>query len=884
MSTPKIPPFIVLYGSASIQDKLNLVNQIDKSLGKDDWFKFLNQKPDVIPSTESVVILNDVKAYLNFEFNVQGGVYDVIMRILSPSADSDSGFYVLDSMPEPICWQVALGKGATNYYIQSLYLIRNTALIPGIHNISLFYREPMGLVDMIVQNTKTSEVIILKAVDVFNSRKNSPIMFKINKFAVCGQDKRSESASAYTLPTSSNIVEQTPNPQAVQPAFVEQTFPPSQSKAPVLIQQTLPPGTIPPVFQEQTFSPANLSQAEPVIPLPPILQEQTPPPANIVQSPPPIINIPQQEPNMALIQSQTLPPFQPVQNAPAIVLPPAPTESPLVQRQLQSVPQTQGPSTLSIPLYVASGAYQSYESNSYYVLVFSGNGSIRFNKPILVNIIAVGGGGGGAGGDSVVVDGFQRLRILGSGGGEGGANIMCSMNAQQAVQYDIVVGQKGISGAINTMGANGGDTRLSVGAANYIVCKGGAGGGNTSPGSSSYSANMTYISNIQAGSVGQNIPGQGGKGGVGGYLDQRGSRGLGTVGQDSATFKVPFTNIPTELANQLYNYYGGGGGGGLGADINSSGGAGNGQGGGKYDYATGQSAIMYGGGGGGAVGKNPGGNGGDGVMIFFFPKSETTATSSSLSMTTVTQTQTTKSPVYMTTTISPLPFSGMTVWLVASTMATATTYTNWKNNAPSATSDASNLGKLLSNAYNATIFNGSPGLNLAAGNAIYTVQMPKNNSPTGLTVFVVMRPTSNNSTYVGLVSRNTVKYPSPFDMYNNQRVIGDGSTTNFKFITSSVDLKKLALNTNYLFVFRIAVSPTKTSTVSEWLNGKSSTLTPNSVPVYGDNSTNFFIGSREDKATLFSGYIGEVVYYNRPLSDAEVNSAMTYLNSKYKIY
>ena len=238
----------------------------------------------------------------------------------------------------------------------------------------------------------------------------------------------------------------------------------------------------------------------------------------------------------------------------------------------------------------------------------------------------------------------------------------------------------------------------------------------------------------------------------------------------------------------------------------------------------------------------------------------------------------------MTTTISPLPFSGMIVWLTADSMSAATTYTNWKNKAPNATSDATNMGKLLSNAYSATIFNGLPGLNLSAGNAIYTVQMPKNNSPSGLTVFVVLRPVSNNSTYVGLVSRNTTLYPSPFDMYNDQRAIGDGSTTNYKFITSSVNLKTLALNTNYLFVFRISVSATKTSTVSEWLNGKPSTLSPTSVPVYGDNSTNFFIGSREDKATLFSGYIGEVVYYNRPLSDAEVSTATTYLNSKYKIF
>jgi hypothetical protein len=274
----------------------------------------------------------------------------------------------------------------------------------------------------------------------------------------------------------------------------------------------------------------------------------------------------------------------------------------------------------------------------------------------------------------------------------------------------------------------------------------------------------------------------------------------------------------------------------------------------------------------------------DGIMILFFPKSETSASSSFMYVTTVTKTQTTQSPIYMTTTISPLPFSGMMVWLTANTMANATTNSTWKNNAPNA-NDASNMNKLLPNAYNATIFNGQPGLNLAMGNAIFTVAMPARNSPTGLTVLVVLRPVSNeNNVYVGLVSRGTTNFPAPFDMYNDQRVIGDGSATNFKFATSSVDLKKLAANTNYLFVFRVAVNANNTSTISEWLNGKPSTISPNNLTSYGDTSGDFYVGGRADKLTLFSGFIGEVIYYNRPLSDAEISSATTYLNSKYKIF
>jgi hypothetical protein len=254
-----------------------------------------------------------------------------------------------------------------------------------------------------------------------------------------------------------------------------------------------------------------------------------------------------------------------------------------------------------------------------------------------------------------------------------------------------------------------------------------------------------------------------------------------------------------------------------------------------------------------------------------------------MSLTTVTSQQVVKSPVYMTTTVSPLPFLGMNLWLNAKTMVGATTYTKWKNSAPNASSVAINSGKLLSNAYNATIFNGLPGLNLAAGNARYQIQLPSKDSPKGLTVFVVFRPTANNIPYIGLVSR-CEKYPAPFDIYNNIRYLGDGSTKNYTMITSSTDLKKLSLNTNYLFAFRITVNANKTSTISEWLNGKASVLSKNNVPFYGDNSIYFYVGNRGDNRTQFLGYIGEVIAYNRPLTDVEVGSATTYLNSIYKIF
>ena len=815
------PKYIILNGTDTLEQKQTAINTIYNTYGKEQWVELFKKNPSILSATDSVVILNDVLANLDFEFEIIGGIYDVILRVIAPSANSDSGFYVLDAMPVPYCWQ--LGLGPTKYLtkIYTLNLLTNLPLVAGKHNLNLLYREPIGIIDVKIQNKKTTENIVMKALDIVNKESIRRYMVPSSKQACDTKPYSSESnpsPSSFVIPTSSGIQPSAADLQA--------------NTAPVVVPLAAPP----------------------VIVLAP--PSTTPGPVE----------------NVVVGQYSTS--LGPVVESPA-----APS-----QPQIITSPGPQPTTSSPLPLYEATGTSKQYATDNFYVLVFEGNGTLKFNRQTRLNVVAVAGGGGGEGGTMEIISQDQGVALLkGGSGGEGGANIMCDLTAGQFVQYDVVVGQKGASGVAGSPGGNGGDTILSVGGVNYIVCRGGAGGRNSSPQSSSYMIDSTYVSNIQAGGVAANTPGQGGVGGGAGMAETgRGRPGVpAAAGTNSATYNSPFNNVPVEIGHLVYIYYGGGGGGG---GDGGSGGAGEGSGGKKYDNNIGESAKVFGAGGGGALGRSVGGYGGSGVMIFFFPKSETTATSSSLSMITVTPTQTTKSPVYMTTTISPLPFLGMTVWLVASTMATATTNTNWKNNAPSATSDGSNLGKLFSNAYNATIFNGSPGLNLASGNAIYTVQMPKNNSPTGLTVFVVFRPVANNSTYVGLVSRNTDKYPAPFDMYNNQRAIGDGSTTNYKFITSSVDLKKLALNTNYLFVFRIAVSATKTSTVSEWLNGKPSTLSPISVPVYGDNSTNFYIGSRADKATLFSGYIGEVIYYNRPLSDVEVASATTYLNSKYKIF
>jgi len=859
--------FIVLNGNSSVIDKKTTVANLDKSQGKQEWLTVFDKNPNIIVAPDQAVIFNNVNALLRFNFSVVGGVYDITVRCICPSANSDSGFYSLDGdvfRDNIMRWSLDLGptKYVINQYIYKL--LTKQQLNAGPHYLNFLYREPLAMIDVKIKNVSTSEEIVIKAIDVLNEK----LSVKPSSFVEVATVNADPAVIKQYAPSSVQIDATVPEVATVFSTSVS-TNVSYQAGA-----------TTTPIVSAKSESGATVPLVVGVAPVPVVVVEPVVQPV----PPPPII----------------LPVIQPMVSPPSYVVTASPGPGVVAQ------PPT--------PLFECTGSYQNSETSNYYLIVFTGNGTIKFNRSMPVNVITVGGGGGGAGGSFQITNKFYSYgRYTGGNGGDGGANILGVLTTNTTKLLNVVVGQGGISGSIGQSGTNGGDTLLGDGTTNYITCKGGNGGRYNNIDSSEYTAsdnefalgpdyykekrmnpsssslytiNSTVISAVQSGGIAPNQASQGGLGGLGGYfVEENGKKDMGTGGGSSSTFNIPFKNIPSELSLIRTNYGGAGGGG----DYRGAGKNGEGKGGvaGFNTNNIGGSGPFYGTGGGGGYGNNPGGNGYQGLLIFFFSKASATATtnvSSYMSVITVTEKQTSRSPIYMTTTISPLPFSGMTVWLSAKTMAAATTNSNWKNNAPNATSDASNMGKLLSNAYNATIFNGQPGLNLAAGNAVFAVQMPARNSPTGLTVLVVLRPVSNNSTYVGLVSRGTTKFPAPFDMYNNQRAIGDGSTTNFKFTTSSVDLKKLALNTNYLLVFRIAVNADKTSTISEWLNGRPSTISPNNLTSYGDTSTYFYIGGRADNATLFSGYIGEVVYYNRPLLDAEVSNATTYLNSKYKIF
>jgi hypothetical protein len=261
------------------------------------------------------------------------------------------------------------------------------------------------------------------------------------------------------------------------------------------------------------------------------------------------------------------------------------------------------------PPFTGIGYTYTVASNvdsSFYVVTFTGNGTISFTSSFNINIIAVGGGGGGAGGTASNSRG-------GGGGGGGGVGIINSFTPTQATVFNISIGSGGVGS-----GGNGGNSSFTNNSTNYLTATGGGGGTSNYDDSfggidgSANSMNPSSISTIY----------YGGGGGAGYNINS-----LPPFGQDGSNISP---GMPISLPNGSLYYFSGGGGGGAAAGTVSSGLGGsaglNGSGGPKGPNtggnSTGQSASSYGSGGGGAgmpvSGISTGGAGASGVVIIYF--------------------------------------------------------------------------------------------------------------------------------------------------------------------------------------------------------------------------------------------------------------------------
>jgi len=267
--------------------------------------------------------------------------------------------------------------------------------------------------------------------------------------------------------------------------------------------------------------------------------------------------------------------------------------------------------------YTVTGSYNvSQNPNFNTIITFTGNGNIKFNESLSINMIIVGGGGGGGTSET-------NSAYAASSGGGGGGSVIYAANYSTIPNniYTITVGAGGTCGAASGSfpaaqnGTNGASSKITLSGTDIYTAIGGFGG---------LSGNAITIN--QGGNGGNS--GSGGLGGLGGggtnssYNGSPGINGGGGGGPfySGAGGNGGASNTSVPIYGTYYGGGGGGGGGGYGVYGLGAGGGGNG----SQGNSNAENADVNSGGGGGGGCYNfqtaayLGGNGGSGVVILFF--------------------------------------------------------------------------------------------------------------------------------------------------------------------------------------------------------------------------------------------------------------------------
>jgi hypothetical protein len=159
-------------------------------------------------------------------------------------------------------------------------------------------------------------------------------------------------------------------------------------------------------------------------------------------------------------------------------------------------------------------------------------------------------------------------------------------------------------------------------------------------------------------------------------------------------------------------------------------------------------------------------------------------------------------------------------------------------------------------------------------NKFMTGAMAAGTFPTSIQVTVVFKASvgGRNGYESYPFTRTTNNYPKPFDGYNDTRLVGNSGCCWGG--GGYADLRNLTTRT----VLSTSMSATK---IEEYLNG---TLQKTDVGVFGyqDLSSIYYVGTRDDRYTHFTGEINEIVVTNE-LSSADRTSLNSYLGAKWAV-
>ena len=216
--------------------------------------------------------------------------------------------------------------------------------------------------------------------------------------------------------------------------------------------------------------------------------------------------------------------------------------------------------------------------------------------------------------------------------------------------------------------------------------------------------------------------------------------------------------------------------------------------------------------------------------------------------------------------------SSLAVWLDASDASTLTSsgglVSEWRDksgNARHAVQATSGSRPTL---------NGSA-ISISDYNKFMTGAMAANSLPTSIQVTVVF--TASGSGRNGYQShpftRTTNNYPTPYDGYNDTLLVG-GPTGSYAGFGGYADIRNLTTRT----VLSTSMSVTK---VEQYLNGTLRKTDSGNYP-YSDVPSIFYVGTRADQYTHFTGEINEIVVTNE-LSSSDRASLGSYLGAKWAV-
>jgi hypothetical protein len=235
-------------------------------------------------------------------------------------------------------------------------------------------------------------------------------------------------------------------------------------------------------------------------------------------------------------------------------------------------------------------------------------------------------------------------------------------------------------------------------------------------------------------------------------------------------------------------------------------------------------------------------------------------------------------PPYSNSVFIPTMFSSLQLWLDGSdpngtgtAPANGTTFTTWSDKSGKNNNAAIYSGAPLSYSNNAINTYSAPYMSNSAGSSQLRAAIASNTFTNSFQAFAVFKVTTEigNTT---ILTRGTNNKPGPWDLSQQGRLVGDAN--NFNSSNASFNLQ--GATSNCLFVYG--------STSNQWNEYVFGTLcnTFNWSPVYwGDPAPYVYIGERADGNHNFIGYYGEILLYNRVLSDPDRQTVEGYLAWKW---